>query len=118
MMPESNPVLDAIFNRRSVRDYLEKPVPGELIKKIIEAGVWAPSGLNNQPWRFAVVQDKNTKSQIAQPTRYRAIAEKVRSILDLPENLELMAVVALGYPKHTKQKSSRKALEEFIVKEI
>ncbi len=171
-MSESNPVLDAIFGRRSVREYLDRPVPDELLEKILLAGIWAPSGLNNQPWRFAIIRDRSVKSQVARLTRYAAIierapviipvfidresmynevkdyqaigacienmllaihslgrgavwlgeilknAEKVRDILDLPETLELMAVIALGYPAHRKQKSSRKPLEEFILKEI
>ena len=45
-------------------------------------------------------------------------ADKVREVLELPEHLELMAVVALGYPAHRKQTSSRKPLEEVILKEF
>lgn len=44
----------AIKGRRSIRQYEEKPVPYELIRKILEAGTYAPSGKNIQPWRFQV----------------------------------------------------------------
>lgn len=44
----------AIKGRRSIRQYTEKPVPEELIRKILEAGTYAPSGKNSQPWRFQV----------------------------------------------------------------
>ncbi|MDD5617094.1 MAG: nitroreductase family protein [Candidatus Methanoperedens sp.] len=33
----------------------------DVIEKIIDAGRWAPSGLNNQAWRFIVVRDNGTK---------------------------------------------------------
>ena len=44
----------AIKGRRSIRQYKETPVPQELIRKILEAGTYAPSGKNSQPWRFQV----------------------------------------------------------------
>ncbi len=45
---------EALLNRRSIRKYLKDPVSTELIKKIMTAAVWAPSGSNSQPWRFYV----------------------------------------------------------------
>jgi len=56
-------VAEAIKRRRSIRKYLDKPVPVELIRKIIEAGTYAPSGKNGQPWRFTVLTGQN-KDQI------------------------------------------------------
>ncbi|MEE8322142.1 MAG: nitroreductase family protein [Candidatus Bathyarchaeia archaeon] len=44
----------AIKGRRSVRSYTDEPVPVELVRKVIEAGTWAPSGHNGQQWRFTV----------------------------------------------------------------
>jgi nitroreductase len=38
----------AIKGRRSVRSYTDEPVPVELVRKVIEAGTWAPSGHNGQ----------------------------------------------------------------------
>lgn len=164
-----NPVLEAIFNRRSVREYEDRPIEQEVLEKIIEAGSWAPSGLNNQPWRFAIVTDPNLKAAFEPLTKYARIirgakallpvfidknvmynevkdhqaigaclqnmllaahslglgavwlgeilksAEDVRRLLKLPDNLELMAVIALGYPARKDQKSRRKPLEELIV---
>ncbi|MBC7113398.1 MAG: nitroreductase family protein [Candidatus Methanomethyliales bacterium] len=51
-------VLEAIKARRSVRSYKEDPVPDDLIEKILDAGRWAPTGGNIQPWRFIVVKDR------------------------------------------------------------
>jgi nitroreductase len=46
---------DAIKGRRSIRSFKETPVPNDSIRKIIEAGTYAPSGKNGQPWRFTVL---------------------------------------------------------------
>jgi nitroreductase len=66
-------ILDIIKSRRSVRKFKPDPVPGELIEKILEAGRWAPSGMNNQPWRFAVITAPDLKQEISQLTHYSKI---------------------------------------------
>ncbi len=50
-------VLKAIQERRSIRAFGPDPVPEELLRKLVEAGIWAPSGGNAQTWRFIVVTD-------------------------------------------------------------
>jgi nitroreductase len=50
-------LLELIKTRRSIRKYKGKEVSKELIMKVLEAGSWAPSASNNQPWRFVVVSD-------------------------------------------------------------
>ncbi|MFH0730709.1 MAG: nitroreductase family protein [Pseudomonadota bacterium] len=50
-----NEVEKVIFNRRSVRNYKKDPVPEPLIRRVLEAGRFSPSGGNQQPWKFAVV---------------------------------------------------------------
>lgn len=52
-----NTVEQTIMERRSVRNYKDKPVPEPLIQRVLEAGRFAPSAGNNQPWKFAVVTD-------------------------------------------------------------
>ncbi len=47
-----------IMNRRSVRNFKEDPVPEPLIRRVLEAGRFAPSAGNHQPWKFTVVTDK------------------------------------------------------------
>ena len=49
---------EALLHRRSVRKYLKDPVTLELVKKIMTAAIWAPSGSNSQPWRFHVAMDE------------------------------------------------------------
>jgi len=69
-----NPVINAIFKRRSIRKYTDKPVSRENIITILEAGRWAPSGLNNQPWRFMVVtHDDPRHEKLARCTKYAHI---------------------------------------------
>jgi nitroreductase len=41
-----------------VREYKPDDVPDEIIKELIKAGVYAPSALNEQPWRFVVIKDR------------------------------------------------------------
>lgn len=70
-------VFETIHTRRSIRRYLEKPVPRELIEKILDAARWAPSAHNRQPWRFAIIEHANTKHALA-----AAMGEKLRADLE------------------------------------
>jgi nitroreductase len=54
-------VMEAIRGRRSIRSYLNKPVPEEIIDKIMEAARLAPSASNVQSWRFKVVTEKGIR---------------------------------------------------------
>jgi nitroreductase len=58
-------VMDCIKTRRSIRDYQDKEIPNEIIKEIIDAGIYAPNGLNFQTWLFVVVRDKGILKQIS-----------------------------------------------------
>lgn len=49
-------ILEAIAARRSVRKFKHDPIPEEGIQTILKAATQAPSGKNQQPWRFIVVQ--------------------------------------------------------------
>jgi nitroreductase len=75
--------------RRSIRRYEEKEVPEEAILKILEAGRWAPSGLNNQPWKFMVVREREKIDELAKFTKYKHIVERAKALiivfLDLDE---------------------------------
>ena len=61
---------ECIKGRRSVRAYEDQPVPKEKIEGVLEAGVWAATGMNKQPWRFIIVTDAELKRRI------RVAAEK------------------------------------------
>ncbi|ACV63138.1 nitroreductase [Desulfofarcimen acetoxidans DSM 771] len=167
-----NPILKAIKERRSIRKYTVEKVPESMIQSVLEAGSWAPSGLNNQPWRFVIVEDAAIRNQMAACTRYASIIrsapvnicvfldtdklynrdkdlqgigaclqnmllaahslglgavwlgeilnqkEKVREMLGLATNLELMAVISMGFPENTGGPGNRVNLEDLIVKRI
>jgi nitroreductase/Fe-S-cluster-containing hydrogenase component 2 len=55
---EWNAIERAVFYRRSVRNYKDQPVPEPLIRRVLEAGRFAPSAGNCQPWKFIVVTDR------------------------------------------------------------
>jgi len=165
-------ILDAIYCRRSIREYTAEDVPPDQLHEIIRAGCWAPSGLNNQPWRFVVIRDAAVRRRLADQTHYGHIIlaapaliavyldpaamyndvkdhqaagaciqnmllatealglgavwlgqilqnkDQVNTILDLPPHLDLMAVLAVGHPKHRNQTSQRKTVEELLLKEL
>lgn len=64
---------DAIKQRRSIRQYRGKIPKDEDIQRVLEAARWAPSGLNNQPWKFKVIKDKKQKDGLAEFTKYGRI---------------------------------------------
>lgn len=60
----SREFMERMTKRRTVRDYASKPVPFELIENAIKVASSAPSGANQQPWTFVVVEDAEIKRQI------------------------------------------------------
>ncbi len=165
-------LLEGIYTRRSVRHFTDQPVDRDWIMEILKAGSWAPSGLNNQPWRFVIVHDGGKRRELAKLTKYSRILEnapvavavfidheamyndvkdyqsvgaclqnmllaahsmnlgavwlgeilknsgKVGELFDLPDQFELMAVVAVGHPEKRDQISNRRVIEELLLKEI
>lgn len=63
-------VIEAIKTRRSVRAFTSENVSEETLIHILEAGRWAPSGLNNQAWRFIVVRSRDTIQKLSELTIY------------------------------------------------
>ncbi len=68
--------MECLRTRRSVRNFLDKEVPKEVIEGMIDAGRLAPTANNLQPWEFIVITDKDMKKKIANVTDYgRFIAD-------------------------------------------
>ncbi len=57
---------ELIKNRKSVREYLEKDIPNEDLKKILQAGYLAPSWMNSQPWKYILVKNQETKNLLSE----------------------------------------------------
>ena len=72
------PLMSALLGRRSVRRYLNKKVPEQVIERVLEAARWAPSPHGRQPWRFAVITQEGTKARVAQ-----AMGEEWRANLEM-----------------------------------
>ena len=64
-----NETLQTIKNRRSTRSFLPEQIKKEALDLIIESGIYAPPGHNDQGWHFTVVQDKDTLSYINQTAK-------------------------------------------------
>ena len=70
-MNESETIFDIIKRRRSVRHFSRAKLPDEQMQQILEAGRWAPSGANAQPWRFVVVTQRETLTSLAECCYYK-----------------------------------------------
>ncbi len=159
-------VFEAVRTILAVRDYEDRPVPEDVIRRIVEAGRLTGSSKNGQPWHFVVVQDPDTLAQIGalartggytaraplaiavviDPTRFavsdasRAIQsmtltawsegvgsswvgfsglDAIKSLLGVPDNLDLLAIIPFGYPAQTvgQGKKKRKPLAEVAHRE-
>jgi len=72
----SNDFIEFIKERKSVRSFIYKTIDKSTINEIIEAGRWAPSGRNSQPWKVCVVIHPTLKRMIAENTKYGGIIEE------------------------------------------
>jgi len=59
-------LLDLLKHRKSVRDFLDRPVEREKIMTCLEAARLAPSACNSQPWKFIVVDDRQLKNKLCE----------------------------------------------------
>ena len=74
-------MIEAIYKRRSVRHFLQKPIPQEDLDQILEAGMWAPSEKNAQPWKFIVVKGESKKTALALMEKGIERSEKDEGVL-------------------------------------
>lgn len=161
--------VEAIRTRRCVREFTGEPVGEDELDGMLEAARWAPSGLNNQPWRFMKIRDRSLISGLSELTKYRGLVagaqailavfldhadmydrvkdlqsagaaiqnmllaahdmglgacwlgeilnrrEDVERLLQVPADLELMALVAVGRPVERERAGVRHPLEELLV---
>jgi nitroreductase len=166
-------VLDVIRERRSIRRYKETPVPLELMKQLLEAGRWAPTGGNKQYWKFIAVTNPDLTKRVkrASPCLWgecpaaiiicfdmdrtaitKKVLEKARTvpggiseysgypsqnimlaasalglgtcaiggfnreaiikILEIPDNLEPILLITVGYPNETPKPKPHQPLTE------
>lgn len=89
LLGEELPLLEGIRTTRALRRLRPDPVPLALIRKVCEAGTFAPSGGNRQPWFFVAVTD---------PERRAFVAERYRKAFALYSEKALLAAQAPDYP--------------------
>ncbi|MFX1406479.1 MAG: nitroreductase family protein [Promethearchaeota archaeon] len=69
-MIEPEILLDFLKSRRSIRNYQDKTISEKEINMILEAGRWAPSASNRQPWEFIVIKEREFINKIAKTASY------------------------------------------------
>jgi nitroreductase len=70
--------IEAIHTRRSIRKFEDKPIPDDLIKEILAAGMTAPSAGNEQPWHFLVITDRGVLDRIPDIHPYAAMTREAQ----------------------------------------
>lgn len=90
-------LLSVFRSRRSIKEYLSKEVSKEVLFRILEAGRWAPSAHNAQPWRFMVIRDSALKQKLA-----KAMASRWDK--DMSKN---------GVPKEQRESLTKASVERF-----
>ena len=63
-MAEDIGLFDAIYTTRSIRRFKPEPVPDDVLRKVLEAAVQAPSGGNRQPWTWLVIRSPEGKKRL------------------------------------------------------
>ena len=86
-MPDT---IDAIKQRRSIRRFLPREVPREVVFGVLEAAAWAPSAHNSQPWRFILLQNAQIKRILAEKMAEAWAADLARDgvIAEEPKRIE------------------------------
>ena len=62
-------LMDVVRNRRAVREYKDSPIGQEVMERLIEAAILAPSAMNAQPWAFAALLDRQRIDSYAERAR-------------------------------------------------
>lgn len=88
-----NEVLRAIRERRSIRAFKTDPVEPEKLEAILEAGRWAPSGKNTQPWRFVIVESQEKRQQLGQ------LVTQMDMIRTAPVTIAVLLDTEAGYDR-------------------
>jgi len=76
-----NETINAIHNRKSVRNYTDQPIKTEDLIALVKAGMAAPSGMDRRPWEFYILQDKEQMSILAQQLPYAKMLEKAQAAI-------------------------------------
>ncbi|PIV00563.1 nitroreductase family protein [Candidatus Shapirobacteria bacterium CG03_land_8_20_14_0_80_40_19] len=92
----SKDFLETILTRHSVRHFTGEPVSGDDLKKVLKAGMSAPSAVNTQPWAFIVVTKKKLLDLLCESLSYAKMLDKAGA-----------AVIVCGVPDKDKDYASK-----------
>jgi nitroreductase len=81
--------MNAILRRRSIRKYTQDTIPDDVIKKLFEAGMSAPSAGNQRPWHFVVIKDKEALVKLADASPYSKMTKDAPMAILVCGDLEL-----------------------------
>ncbi|QAA33790.1 nitroreductase family protein [Clostridium manihotivorum] len=84
--------MEEIFKRRSIRKYEDKPVEKEKIERLLRAAMQAPSAVNQQPWEFIVVEDKDTLKKLSEMSPYAKMVASAPVAFVLVANTDKLKV--------------------------
>ena len=113
-----------VLGRRSIRGYLDKPVPRELIRQVIEMAIRAPSSLNTQPWNFYAVagdildriRQGNTERNLAgvpDSREFRGHGAYAGAHRDRQIEIAKQLFAAMGIERHDKERMQDWVLRGF-----
>jgi len=102
-------LLQLIKTRRSVRSFTAEPVSRAQIEKILDAGRWAPSGKNTQPWRFVVVESAGKREALAK------LAPQAGMIATAPVTLAVLLDRDAGYDELKDVQGIGAAIENILL---
>lgn len=89
---------EAIFGRRSIRKYVDKPIAQEVLEEIMAGALMAPSAVNNQPWYFVAVQSPAQMDKLK--SIFEDVGDDIRLVLEkrFPNHPEVVSET-LGFFK-------------------
>ncbi len=93
-------VMEAIRQRRSIRNYADRPVEEEKLNLILEAGRLAPSAANRQEWRYVVVKEKETRQKLMKAAKGQSFVGQAAAVIAACAETDnhVMSCGQLSYP--------------------
>jgi nitroreductase len=74
-------IFEAITTRRSIRAYTDKPVADDLLRRVLAAGMMAPSAGNEQPWEFVLIRQKKTLKALSEAHPHADMAQHAQAAI-------------------------------------
>ncbi len=73
--------MDVIFQRRSVREYTDKPVSDDMLYDLLYAGMSAPSAMDRRQWEFIIINDRDVLDYLAGKLPYAKMLKQAKAAI-------------------------------------